>query len=460
MEGRVEGDAGRLMIDHYANFDLKFFNHEGGADGEHFCVQVENSPVGAPAAPEKVQLAIGLQERLADLEARRFDDDLAALIELGTEIGALMLPPRARDYFTSSLSRLRPDQGLRPAHQVRRGPSSTASPGRFAYVERGLDDAGTAMGRRGFIANDTRLSIVRYQLGSQLVTPAEGRPGGWRLLAVACEPDDVRDPDNPLQVEQELDNLRDAVADMRGIEVVACHPPTRETMQGLLLDGAEIFHFAGHGEFPQGTGRGRPFRGLSAPEAGRRTLRPLGRRRARAAPGQPRHPARHAGRLPLRPDRCDQLLGGHRAVADPRRHPGGDRHAVHGPSTPARSRSRRCLYRAWARGQRDRRGGGPRRAARSPTSTAPARDFATPVLYLRPAVAQGAGAARCRGGTGAAAGRSLGHARPDRPALRLQAGPRRAAFGAHRAVQPDPAALPRVFPAAPRRARLPSTRAT
>lgn len=236
------------MIDHYRNLDLKFFDHEVAADGERFSVQVEDSPVGAPAFSERVLVPAGLRERLQGLERRAFDGDEAALIAVGTEIGGLLLPPRARGYFASSLSRLQPQQGLRLRIKCS-AVELDRMPWEFAYVERGLDDAGAALGRRGFIVGDNRLSIVRYELGSELVAAAEARPGAWRLLAVACEPSDRRDPDNPLQIELELENLRGALGEVKNIEIVGCRPPTRATMQDLLLAGAEIFHFAGHGEF-------------------------------------------------------------------------------------------------------------------------------------------------------------------------------------------------------------------
>ena len=368
------------MIDHYANLDLKFFNYEASADGEHFCVQVESSPVGAPAAPEKVRVPPGLQGRLADLERRAFDADEAALIAIGTEIGDLMLPPHARAYFIGSLSKLRPEQGLRL--RIKCGAVEIDRiPWEFAYVERGLDGAGVAMGRRGFIAGDTRLSIVRYELGSQLVTPAEGRPGGWRLLAVACEPDDLRDPDNPLQVEQELDNLRGAVADMRGIEVIACSPPTRETMQGLLLDGAEIFHFAGHGEFrksPAPGGRSEAYLLLKLADgrSDRWDVDALAQRLASRGiqlavlgacrSGQTDALSPWAGIAP------SLIRAGIPAVI-------GMQYTVFDASAIAFSK---MLYRAWARGSEiDEAVAEARSAIADLDGTG--RDFATPVLYLR-----------------------------------------------------------------------------
>lgn len=235
------------MISQYIPFDIRLFNHEAGADGEHFCVQVE-SRIGEQATPERVTVPPGFQDRLSLLERRQFDDDDAALIAIGTEIGALMLPPGARAFFHAALSNLREGEGLRLRIKCAEVELDRI-PWEFAYVERGLDGAGSAMQRRGFIVGDTRLSIVRYVIGAAFFAPIARRTLGWRLLAVACEPDDLRDPDNPLQIERELGNLRSAVEAAGGIKVTHCQPSTREALQDLLLGGAEIFHFAGHGEF-------------------------------------------------------------------------------------------------------------------------------------------------------------------------------------------------------------------
>ena len=236
------------MISHYLHFDLRLFNHEANAEGEHFCVQVDASPVGEQAVPERVSLPPGFHAKLTQLERRAFDDDPRALIDIGTEIAALMLPPRARQMFHLSLSKLRENEGLRL--RIKCGHVELDRiPWEFGYVECGLDDAGAALGRRGFIAGNSRLSLVRYVISLQLIEPSAGRQTGWRVLALACEPDDLRDPNNPLQIDRELGNLRSALAGVGGIEVLRCEPSTRDALRSLLLGGAEIFHFAGHGEF-------------------------------------------------------------------------------------------------------------------------------------------------------------------------------------------------------------------
>ena len=236
------------MIDKYVNFDLRLADHEMAVDGEHFSVQVEGSGMGGARSAERVRIAPGFRDRLLCLERRELDHDDEALITLGIEIGALLLPPQARNYFSHSRTALRPGEGLR----VRIRCSALALdriPWEFAHVDRDLAGGGAATGKRGFLAGDKTCSVVRYELGSSLAPPVAARTDGWRLLVVACEPADRRDPDNPLQLDAELANLREALVDSRSIDIVACRPPTRAAMHDLLLQPAEIFHFAGHGDF-------------------------------------------------------------------------------------------------------------------------------------------------------------------------------------------------------------------
>lgn len=239
------------MIDEYLNLDLRLFGHQTLDDGgERFSVQVAASPVGEQAAAEGVLLPPGLRAELARLEARQLD--LAQTIALGQRIADLLLPPAARQFFLSSLARLDPAQGLRLRLRCE-SVELDGIPWEIAHLERGLGGAGSELGRRGFLVLDTRLSMVRREVCSQLLSPPRRQAERRRLLALMCEPADRRDPLRPLQVEQELAQLRDALQDLPGIELVSCPQATRQALSELLLDGADIFHFAGHGEFRRGS---------------------------------------------------------------------------------------------------------------------------------------------------------------------------------------------------------------
>ena len=236
------------MIDEYLNLDIRLSNHVRSADGERFCVQVMASPVGEQEREEEVRVPPDLAQQFVALDARRLGGQRSELIALGRRIGDLLLPPKAREFFTNSLARLSATQGLRL--RIKCGAVELdAVPWEFAYVERDLAGGGEALGLRGFLVGDSRVSVVRYEVCAQLAVPVQGRRAGWRLLAVPCEPEDRRTPGQPLQVEQELKNLRAAIAGVGGLEMLVCQPATREALQRVLLDGTEIFHFSGHGEF-------------------------------------------------------------------------------------------------------------------------------------------------------------------------------------------------------------------
>jgi CHAT domain len=239
------------MIDEYLNLELHLFAHQAGADGsEGFRVQVAASPVGEQAASETVLVPAGLRQQLARLEARQLD--LAQTIALGQVVADLMLPPGARDFFLTSLARLGSHQGLRLRLRCE-SVELDGIPWEIAHVERGLSGAGSALGRRGFIVLDSRISLVRRELCSLLINPPRRQREQRRLLTLLCEPADRRDPQRPLQVEQELAQLRGAIDGLPGIELVNCAQATRQALSDLLLDGADIFHFAGHGEFRRAT---------------------------------------------------------------------------------------------------------------------------------------------------------------------------------------------------------------
>lgn len=241
------------MLGSYLHFDLRLFGYEHLPDGaERLRVQVAGSPIGELAEAETVTLAAGLRDRLTQLERRQLGD--AAMEALGREIGDALLPAMARNCFQMSMARLAPDQGLRL--QLRcESVELDALPWELAHVALG---AGAAADQRGFLVLNTRLSLVRREVCMRLLNPAKRQGGKRRLLSLMCEPEDRRDPAQPLEVERELGQLRDALSAVDGIELVHCEAGTRQALVDLLTGGADVFHFAGHGEFQRDeTGAGQ-----------------------------------------------------------------------------------------------------------------------------------------------------------------------------------------------------------
>ena len=240
------------MLASYLNFDLRLFDHESLPDGsERLRVQVANSPVGELAEAEAVTLAAGLRARLSQLERRELD--WPAMVELGRDLGAALLPALARGYFQMSMAKLAANQGLRLRLRCE-SVELDALPWEMAHVAFGAG-AGAA-DQRDFLVLNTRLSLVRREVCMQLLNPAQ-RPGpGRRLVTLMCEPADRRDPAQPLEVERELGQLREALHEIDSIELAHCVAGTRQALADLLTAGADVFHFAGHGEFRVDTGGG------------------------------------------------------------------------------------------------------------------------------------------------------------------------------------------------------------
>jgi hypothetical protein len=240
------------VIDEYLNLDLRLFGCESSAEGMRFMVQVEHSPVGEQRTPEAVIISRQMQALLQDLELRRLDQ--SAMVDLGSQIGELLFPPSARWYFTSSISKLFGNQEINQGLRIRIKCSAVELeriPWEFAYLSRDSQDAGRALGMRGFLVCDTRISMVRYELHSQLMTPVQRNQSGGRrrLVALLCDPEDRRGSSAPLNIAEELSNLHGALTDASGFDFAHCDPPTRDVLQKLLYEGADVFHFAGHGEF-------------------------------------------------------------------------------------------------------------------------------------------------------------------------------------------------------------------
>lgn len=239
------------MLASYRNFDLRLFDHERLPDGsERLRVQLADSPVGELSEAEAVALPAGLRARLGQLERRQLD--WPAMVALGRELGGALLPPVARSYFQLSMAKLAADQGLRLRLRCE-SVELDALPWELAHVSLGAGPAATD--QRDFLVLNTRLSLVRREVCTQLLNPAQRRGPSRRLVTLMCEPADRRDPARPLEVERELEQLRSALHQVEGIELSPCATGTRQALADLLADGADIFHFAGHGEFEM-DGRG------------------------------------------------------------------------------------------------------------------------------------------------------------------------------------------------------------
>lgn len=168
----------------YRNLDLELFDYEAAPAGECFRVRVAQSDEGEQRLTDAEESSIKpdlRSERLEGLE--RGDISAEALVELGTELANLLLPPRARDLLGRNLASLPDDTGLRVRLRIDEYPLA-GIPWEFAY----LPDS-DASGLNGYLALDPRISLVRYELLDRApgaLTPVHG--DAVRMVALLVSP--------------------------------------------------------------------------------------------------------------------------------------------------------------------------------------------------------------------------------------------------------------------------------
>ncbi|RTL36295.1 MAG: CHAT domain-containing protein [Burkholderiales bacterium] len=364
------------MPQHYLDFDLRLYGHECLPDGrEALRVLVLRSPTGEALNEERAELPADLRPRLALLEKRQLNG--ADMVALGRALGAALLPQQALTQFMLSQARLTPEQGLRITLQCS-GPELDALPWELAHLDLGLQGAPADL--RGFVTLNRRLSLVRYELGSQLMARPQRSGGPRRIVAVLCEPDNLKTPGQPLQVDAELAEIRAAVERSPGVELSHCADATLNQLQRALDDGADVFHFAGHGEFlrnADGTGHGALMLlqdgGQSHPWTTDSVALNLADKGIQLAVLSACRSAQGDGRNPWAGVAPSLARAGVPAVI-------GMQYTVFDESALTFSRR---FYERWAAGSSIEEAVVEARLAISGMAAATGRDFATPVLYLR-----------------------------------------------------------------------------
>jgi len=202
-------------------------------------VRLLGSPAGATDALGRKAspvTAAAIRERLGLLETRDLDED--GLIALGADLADLLLPPGIRELLARSLDGLGQDEGLRV--RLRLDPAVADIPWEYLWVPR----QGGQRDSTGFLALDPRISIVRDETVTGRVAADDG-PRERRVVAVLANP--AIPGTRPLKLDAERVNLETALAGVPGISVDVLPEATLRGLTDLLLDGADVFHFAGHG---------------------------------------------------------------------------------------------------------------------------------------------------------------------------------------------------------------------
>ena len=217
----------------YENFDI----HVRAAGTAQYSVEVTNSPDGQS---ESVTQALPLDDAqgTAWVEALRdgpLDGEQAEA--MGRALYAWLFPPPVAERFSGARAKsryLRIRLRLDP-------PEISRLPWEFAFHP-GL----------GHLALNRELPIVRY-LAEPFAPQLDRSAGAARLLVAGASPQDHP----PLDVEKEMESLATTLEPLR--EKIALRRLSNATFSSLhdaLIEGADIFHFIGHGDqrvAPSGT---------------------------------------------------------------------------------------------------------------------------------------------------------------------------------------------------------------
>ncbi|MGB9179861.1 MAG: CHAT domain-containing protein [Pyrinomonadaceae bacterium] len=233
----------------YVPFDLETFQYQKADNGvESFYIRVSDSPVlerQALSQADRVELPSDLRTRLRVLEKQdRRETTLSQIRAVGLDIGNALFPQRVRALLYASRRALTANERLRIRLMLDTNALADV-PWEYAY----LPDPDTEVAeddRTGFIVFDRSLSFVRYKpLGGRRLSKPEPVQAPLRFVAFLSNPEGTVQ----LNLDAEEDNLKQALAEVPEIHPEVYRNPTVDTLTEALVKSADIFHFAGHGEF-------------------------------------------------------------------------------------------------------------------------------------------------------------------------------------------------------------------
>lgn len=226
-----------------------------------FSVNVFDSPAGQQSEAFRVEVDDydNLQDRVIALEDRLYDGELALQRELGARLADLLLPKPARDFFISSLKRLKgSSEGLRL--RLRLEPQLADLPWEFMYLPHSRQITG------GFLALDPRLSIVRHE---ELPIPVDWprpRPS-LRIVLAMASPGPYGTYPKLTSLPTEQLSIKKSTQNIKGLEMVYLPKYARDDYPGkipgvtlpqlteALKTTTDVLQFSGHGEFIARSGR-------------------------------------------------------------------------------------------------------------------------------------------------------------------------------------------------------------
>jgi hypothetical protein len=228
----------------YIDFKLRLrdFDSETGA----YKVEVD-SRIGETQQPAPVTLNYpALKTVLSRLNAKR-SIGADRLIEFGTALADRLLPEgEVRDLLRAALRAAGPDGGVR-LRLLTDSATLAQLPWEFTYLQL----HGGEPGRNHFLLLNPQISMVRHPLLPEERRPLTGAtPDRLRLVVATANVDG----EHQLDLDFEAETIETALANLNVDGVTIEWQPiirdaTRDALAARLQQGADLFHFAGHGAF-------------------------------------------------------------------------------------------------------------------------------------------------------------------------------------------------------------------
>ena len=224
----------------YENFDMRILTAD--SDGS-YRIQVNRNP-------ENMEMYDDVKQKfpLDDYDFIDLVDYLSDLIgqgndakQLGQMMRDLLFPGRIGEIFFANMNSMRRQgKGLRIRLRID-PPELSKLPWEYCY---GGDDF-------GFFALDPRTPLVRY-IARPFQSTTLSVPNPMRVLLAIAAPSDQA----PLSVDEEEKRIRTWLKPMgERVQLKVVRNATPQRLQAALTDSPHIFHFIGHGEFVDGTGK-------------------------------------------------------------------------------------------------------------------------------------------------------------------------------------------------------------
>lgn len=232
----------------YRDFNLEMTDWKD--DGTFRVRVVGETPNGRTMRADQAETVVYRQEDfkrpLGKLSNRSATQD--ELMQLGAKLADLMLPGRVRTMFEESRHALeQKGEGLRLRLSIEPIKLS-ALPWEYVHVQRTTGEKVPS----DFLVLQRDVSITRYEnLGSTL-KPLTDKDKIRIVVALASPIADETSKLPPLDVTADEKAIRAAIATVQAttqaVEPIVLKPATREALLNAI-DGADVFHFAGHGVF-------------------------------------------------------------------------------------------------------------------------------------------------------------------------------------------------------------------